>query len=286
VPIHRLSDSRLIRRSQQGDRDAFVALVQRYDDRLRGLVYGLVAGRDAMDRVLRVAYLKAWRDVVRADPDDDVGTWLYRTVYNACIDELRRERRRIEAPGSSGSSGTGSSGSGSSPSADDPVVAALASLSPEERVVAVLIDREGFTPEGAARILGLDPDTLTTRLASARSRLAAAVPARRARPRPRPDGSPRPTRPSPPTGTNGSEDHPTTAASKRSRSGPSGSARSAPSARTDGSQDEPTDRSDGTNPSSSDRPTPMPDVSAGAGPVTPPAGAPGPKPPSPGSLPR
>jgi RNA polymerase sigma-70 factor (ECF subfamily) len=179
VPIHRLSDSRLVRRSQQGDRDAFVALVQRYDSRLRGLVYGLVANGEAMDRVLRVAYLKAWRDVVRADPDDDAGTWLYRTVYNACIDELRRESRRLEGPGS-----------GPAAALDDPVIRALAGLPPEERVAAVLVDREGFSLEGAARILGLAPDTFATRLAAARTRLAGVVPARRPRPRPRPTRGP------------------------------------------------------------------------------------------------
>ena len=43
MPIHRLSDARLVRRSQQGDRDAFVVFLQRYDHRLRGLVYALTA---------------------------------------------------------------------------------------------------------------------------------------------------------------------------------------------------------------------------------------------------
>jgi RNA polymerase sigma-70 factor (ECF subfamily) len=164
VPIHRLSDSRLIRRSQQGDRDAFVALVQRYDDRLRGLTYTLVAGDDAaerMSRVLRVAYLKAWRDVVRADPDDDAGAWIYRIVYNACIDDLRRENPR---PSDGPAAGR--------------LVGALGALPPEQRVVVVLVDREGFSRSVASRIVGVDQDTFDARLVEARSRLAR--PARRA----------------------------------------------------------------------------------------------------------
>src|ERR687897_1445340 len=96
MPTHRLSDSRLVRRSQQGDGDAFMVLLQRYDHRLRGLAYALVTGEAAMDRVLRTAYLRAWREVVRAEIADDAGSWLYRMVYNACIDELRRERNRLD----------------------------------------------------------------------------------------------------------------------------------------------------------------------------------------------
>ncbi|HEX8803842.1 MAG TPA: sigma factor, partial [Acidimicrobiales bacterium] len=146
MPIHRLRDSRLIRRSQQGDRDAFLVLAKRYDPRLRGLAHALV-GRDATAKVLRVAYLKAWRDVVRLGVDDDAGSWLYRIAYNACVDEMRREQLRLDGPERR-----------ERPAAADPVEAALLALPPEQRVAVVLVDREGFSREAASRILGVPPD--------------------------------------------------------------------------------------------------------------------------------
>jgi RNA polymerase sigma-70 factor (ECF subfamily) len=154
----RLSDATLVRRSQQGDRRAFGALVNRYDSRLRALAYALLLDGRQMDTAMSIAYLRAWRDVVRVQPRDDVGPWFYRAVYNACIDQLRRS----EPPQGAGT--------------DDGLPGALASLAPADRVAVVLVEREGFTPASAARILGVSAAVIDTRLELARERLRPFVP--------------------------------------------------------------------------------------------------------------
>ena len=103
----RLSDATLVRRSQQGDRRAFGALVARYDWRLRGLAHALLLDPAQMDAALGLAYLRAWRDVVRIKPRDDVGPWLYRAAYNACIDQLRRSDGARPRPAAGDSSSAG-----------------------------------------------------------------------------------------------------------------------------------------------------------------------------------
>ncbi|HKY64928.1 MAG TPA: sigma factor, partial [Acidimicrobiales bacterium] len=147
----RLSDATLVRRSQQGDRRAFGALVARYDRRLRGLAHALLLDRRQMDAALGLAYLRAWRDVVRIKPRDEVGPWLYRAAYNACIDQLRRG----EAPAD----------------VTDGLRSGLAGLAPADRVAVVLVEREGFTVASAARILGVGVDVIETRLDVARDHL-------------------------------------------------------------------------------------------------------------------
>jgi RNA polymerase sigma-70 factor (ECF subfamily) len=183
-----VTDTRLMRRSQQGDRRAFRALLTRYDWRLRGLAHALLLDAGRVDAVLRLAYVKAWREVVRIDPRDDAAAWLYRVVYNACIDGLRREGSRIGAAPPTAvdapdvpddappePAAPAPAGNGASPVPTDGrrirLVEALSSLAPADRVAVVLVDREGFAPEAAARILGLSPDVVETRLAGARARL-------------------------------------------------------------------------------------------------------------------
>ena len=172
----RLSDATLVRRSQQGDRRSFAALVARYDRRLRGLAHALLLDRGQMDAALGLAYLRAWRDVVRIRPRDDVGPWLYRAVYNACIDQLRRN----ESP-----PGDRAARVDVAPGAPGGLRAVLGALAPADRVAVVLVEREGFSVTSAARILGVSPDELETRLDVARDQLAPHVPdsARRARSR-------------------------------------------------------------------------------------------------------
>jgi DNA-directed RNA polymerase specialized sigma24 family protein len=161
----RLSDANLVRRSQQGDRRAFGALLGRYDRRLRGLAHVLLLDTTDMDTALGVAYLRAWRDVVRITPKDDVGAWLYRATYNACIDQLRRDGR----PASRRYRG---------------VRRGLAELAPLDRVAVVLVDREEFSPGAAARILGMTPTELEERLAVARAALAGYLPGPAVEPEP------------------------------------------------------------------------------------------------------
>jgi RNA polymerase sigma-70 factor, ECF subfamily len=186
-----VTDTRLVRRSQQGDRRAFRALLNRYDWRLRGLAHALLLDPERVDAVLRVAYVRAWREVVRIDPREDAAAWLYRLVYNSCIDGLRRESTRIgaappTAPGVADAADTAdaadppmqsapASGNGATPATTGGhsarVVEALAALAPADRVAVVLVDREGFAPEAAARILGLTPEVVQARLIGARARL-------------------------------------------------------------------------------------------------------------------
>jgi RNA polymerase sigma-70 factor, ECF subfamily len=150
----RLSDATLVRRSQQGDRRAFSALLGRYDRRLRGLAHALLLDRRQMDAALGLAYLRAWRDVVRVTSRDDIAAWLYRNTYNACVDQLRRGEPRTDG------------------AVGDSVGVALAALPPADRVSVVLVDREGFSPASAARILGLSETALVSRLGVAREHLA------------------------------------------------------------------------------------------------------------------
>ena len=51
-----------------------------------------------MDDALQEAYVSAFRALPRFRGRSAFGTWLYRIVYNACLDELRRVRARREVP--------------------------------------------------------------------------------------------------------------------------------------------------------------------------------------------
>jgi RNA polymerase sigma-70 factor (ECF subfamily) len=158
-----------------GDRDAFTALVRRHDERLRRLAAGLLAGdRHRMDDAMQEAYLRAYRALPGFRLEADLGTWLYRIVYNACIDELRRSRRRpepVDVADQAWDRPSGRSGPDAEVGAADLAHRALAALPEDQRVAVVLVDGEGFDNLTAARILGIPPGTLGSRLSRARATL-------------------------------------------------------------------------------------------------------------------
>ena len=84
----------VVDRARRGDQEAFAAVIRHYDPGLRALAYRLLGHRDQMDDALQEAYVKAFRGLPRFRGHARLGTWLYRIVYNACLDELKRPSRR------------------------------------------------------------------------------------------------------------------------------------------------------------------------------------------------
>lgn len=155
-----LPDSELIELARLDDRTAFEALLRRYDDRLRGLAYRLLADRAAMDDVLHEAYLAAHRSLDRIRPVGDVPGWLLRLTYNACVDALRAPEGGRRADDEDDPVG-----------ASEVVRAALRDLPVDQRVSLVLVDGQGFSSAEVAGILGVSPRTVASRLGRARSSL-------------------------------------------------------------------------------------------------------------------
>ncbi len=168
------ADGSTLSRSRPADATAFSALVELHDQSLRRLAFRLLGDRDAMDDVLQEAYVKAFRSLPRFRGRSTLGTWLYRIVYNACLDELRRLRANptvsLEHASDVGTPGPAEAVLGRSTLAD-----ALASLAPEQRAAVLLVDAEGFDYRAAAAVLGVEVGTVASRLNRARTALRRAL---------------------------------------------------------------------------------------------------------------
>src|SRR5712671_7686940 len=89
-------DRALIERAQSGDREAFEALVHRYDrDVLRIALNILHRPEDARD-VYQESFLKIYKNLSRFRFECSFYTWIYRVVTNVCLDHLRRRSSRPE----------------------------------------------------------------------------------------------------------------------------------------------------------------------------------------------
>jgi RNA polymerase sigma-70 factor (ECF subfamily) len=156
------SDVDLVDMARSGDRFAFDRVLLRHDERMRALAYRLLVDADAMDAALRLAYVTAFEQLPKLPATSDFGRWLYRTTYNACVDEMRRRKGQpvAEAATPEGNVNTA-----------EIVRQALSHLPAAQRVTVVLVDGEGFDVDTVADILHVAPDTVASRLYRARTRL-------------------------------------------------------------------------------------------------------------------
>lgn len=168
-------DRALVAAAQGGDRDALDTLLRRHHDRLHALCRRLTGhDADALDAT-QEALIAIVRGLPRFDGRAAFSTWAYRIATNACLDELRRRRRRPEPglPEFERPNPRSSAPSAETRVAERMVIdAALAELPPEFRAPVVLRDLCQLDYAEIAEVLGIPPGTVRSRIARARAALA------------------------------------------------------------------------------------------------------------------
>ena len=91
-------EKEFIRRAVGGDREAFRVIVDKFKSRLFSVAYDMLRSREDAEDVVQEAFVKAYFSLNNFRQDSSILTWLYRIVYNLCIDEKRRRSRRGGSP--------------------------------------------------------------------------------------------------------------------------------------------------------------------------------------------
>jgi len=154
----------LVERAQRGDHDAFAVLagaaIARLDAAARLILRDPELARDAVQD----AMIRAWRDLPTLRDADKFDAWIHRLTVNACLDHLRRRRRRpIEVEMTtlfSPSSGDFSRGVIDR----DLLDRALQGLEPDRRALVVLHCYLGMPLPEVAASLGIPLGTAKSRL--------------------------------------------------------------------------------------------------------------------------
>lgn len=178
-----VTESELVLAAQEGDQGAFGKLVEQNQGKIYSLCYRMTGNPDDAADLTQEAFLNAWRGLSKFGGQAAFSTWLYRLASNACIDFLRREKRR------SALSMTLEDGDDEERQADLPdqrwsperelerkearqaLQEGLAALSPEHREVLLLRETEGLSYQEISQALDLEEGTVKSRIARARTAL-------------------------------------------------------------------------------------------------------------------
>jgi RNA polymerase sigma-70 factor (ECF subfamily) len=86
-------DSRLARKVQKGDRQAFEVLLSKYERPIFSFIYHFFRDRALCEDLTQETFLRAYRFIDSFRPKEKLATWLFTIAKNLCIDELRRMRK-------------------------------------------------------------------------------------------------------------------------------------------------------------------------------------------------
>lgn len=176
-------DRELVRLCQNGAEPAFEELVRRHQQRVFGLVAGILHRPDDVEDVAQQVFLKAYLGIKRFDQRAAFSTWLYKIAVNECWDYLRKRKVRplvYEADLSEEqvsrldgivSSERPPEGPSTRAETREILERMLGALPEQDRQLLVLKEIEGFSVQELAEILNLNVNTVKVRLFRARGRI-------------------------------------------------------------------------------------------------------------------
>ena len=164
----------LVQRASGGDVRAFEVLVRRYQTPILRLCVGMLGDRHAAEDAAQDAFFSAWRSLGRFRGDAQFSTWLYRIATNQCLRDMRRRpARTAELPADlPAAEGEAPHNRLEAAEAGAAVSAAVARLSPEQRVALLLRELGGLSYDQIAEVLGVSMPAVKSRIYHARVELA------------------------------------------------------------------------------------------------------------------
>jgi len=177
-------DSELVERAQDGDREAFQTLVERYQENVYSICYGKVKDEQDAKDVSQDVFVKVFRYIENFNQESSFYTWLYRIAVNTSIDFLRKQSRRKEVDYDDtiqtdedveGGELLMPSKLGIDPDKElgrkelrEKMLEALDSLSDKHRTILTLREVEGLSYKEMADVLEISKGTVMSRLYHAR----------------------------------------------------------------------------------------------------------------------
>ncbi|MDH3519086.1 MAG: sigma-70 family RNA polymerase sigma factor [Myxococcales bacterium] len=183
-PTSELPDAEAVARARSGDHEAFRVLVERYQARAYRLALRMLRDPEQARDAVQEGFLKAYAALDAFEGRSGFYTWLYRMVFNLCIDTKRRDRsnRHVawndEVAVEVASSPVPAAAALGAPEKDAArgelraaVLRAVAALPEDARRTLLLREVDGLSYAQIARALRIPKGTVMSRLHHARRRV-------------------------------------------------------------------------------------------------------------------
>src|SRR5215211_7510360 len=91
--ITAVSETELVHRAKNGERDAFSELVCIHAQGVTNVIYRMCGDTQIAEDAAQETFIQAWLHLVSYRPQTSLRNWLYRIAINAATDILRKEKR-------------------------------------------------------------------------------------------------------------------------------------------------------------------------------------------------
>lgn len=169
-------DEELMRRVARGDRAAFDLLARRHVAASIGFARRVLGNAADAEEVVQEAMLRVWTHAPRWRPEARFRTWLYRIVFNLCLNRRRRPAfASLADAGDLAATEPDAAAQLEAGERDRAVAAAIAALPERQRAAIVLTYDQGLGNAETAAVLGTSVSAVETLLVRAKQALRRAL---------------------------------------------------------------------------------------------------------------
>ncbi len=177
----------LVARVQKRDEMAFRELVERYQNKVFSIIYGILRNRNDAEDISQQVFTKIYSSIGNFDSRSSLLTWIYKITVNECYDYLRKKRVRKLVYESDINEDDSRLMENSEVTQDrnvavdtqlaqrDLLLKILDKISDEDRALILLKEVEGHSVEELAQRTGMNENTVKVKLFRARQKLLKAA---------------------------------------------------------------------------------------------------------------
>lgn len=182
----KVSDFELVDKARAGDKQAYRALVEKYQERVFWICMNVLRSKEDAEDMAQETFVKAYLSLANFRGEAAFYTWLYRIAYNMAIDYKRKVKRsygqEVQVDSSAPEVGDFALDKfAAEVESPDQILyhkqqalvikAVLAEISDEHKTVFLLREVEGLSYDEISRIVGISKGTVMSRLHYARKKL-------------------------------------------------------------------------------------------------------------------
>lgn len=170
------ADEELVRRIVGGEQYLFQQILDRYRDKVAGLIFSVTNSRDELEDIAQEVFISAYKNLNTFENRSRFGTWIYRITINKCRDWQRRtySRRTLEYLGFGGAD-RASPDENEGLEDQEEIRTAVRNLPEKYKVVIILYYYHDLSCQEVADVLGIPKKTVETRLIRGRNQLGANI---------------------------------------------------------------------------------------------------------------
>ncbi len=93
--LTKLSDSNVVQRVLEGEKELFEILLRRYNQRLFRVIRSYIHSEDDVQDIMQDAYVKAYTKLGQFNNQASFSTWLIRIAINEALQHIRKNKRQM-----------------------------------------------------------------------------------------------------------------------------------------------------------------------------------------------